>query len=441
MPQQSTFMRRLRAFVGLPHDNGHFTCHPENLEKGERLKVRGVVKRDSQDRAYVDRSESAWQEVDRDGFLDLEKGLTSDTHLADVQRTTIDSRLSEVEEKVWRATNAAEGDEMALSISFGEDIWHLLTVDLSIAKLLVLEATVELFMIVSFAMLMFLVDIAEGFTDDQTKAELFRSKLLLGLTAVRLSTDSIFGWEGRRASSGIEVAILALQGWFHWILLSVAGAVIVARALKPLRQVIFAPDACLSDRDLSVRMQVIRHSTVTLYNLQFTMNLVAAGGKGFNLPISVPTLARWTSAMPLTIKHEVDENSPLHPSQVLLQSLMYVRVSMSATDNHGIPVNAGIVYYDPHSFFAQRSAFWGAFAKQGFLFPRLLRGKSFCDKMRMFRDERMIMITPKTLPMLICNLDNMPRTQVDEKATKALAPYQHSNAVNKVVTFEGGRPE
>ena len=114
---------------------------------------------------------------------------------------------------------------------------------------------------------------------------------------------------------------------------------------------------------------------------------------------------------------------------------------MSATDNHGIPVNAGIVYYDPHSFFAQRSAFWGAFAKQGFLFPRLLRGKSFCDQRDVPRSRRMNMITPKTLPMLICNLDNMPRTQVDEKATKALAPYQHSNAVNKVVTFEGGRPE
>ena len=35
------------------------------------------------------------------------------------------------------------------------------------------------------------------------------------------------------------------------------------------------------------------------------MNLVAAGGKGFNLPILVPTLARWTSAMPLTIKREL----------------------------------------------------------------------------------------------------------------------------------------
>ena len=198
--------------------------------------------------------------------------------------TTIDSRLSEVEEKVWRATNAAEGDEMALSISFGEDIWHLLTVDLSIAKLLVLEATMELFMIVSFAMLMFLVDIAEGFTDDQTKAELFRSKLLLALTAVRLSTDSIFGWEGRRASSGIEVAILALQGWFHWILLSVAGAVIVARALKPgfwlskqiyrsQRRVPLRPRLDFTDQRRS------RTSTVTLYSPLQTVHHEPRGGR------------------------------------------------------------------------------------------------------------------------------------------------------------------
>ena len=126
-----------------------------------------------------------------------------------------------------------------------------------------------------------------------------------------------------------------------------------------------------------------------------------------------------------------DENSPLHPSRGLLQYLMYIRVSMSATDNHGIPVNAGIVYYDPDSFFVQRPAFSRAFAKQGYLFPRLLRGKKFCDQMRMFRDEQMNMIKPETLPMLICDLDNMPRTKVDEKATEALAPYQHSNAVPK----------
>jgi hypothetical protein len=55
----------------------------------------------------------------------------------------------------------------------------------------------------------------------------------------------------------------------------------------------------------------------------------------------------------------------LHPSQGLLPTVMYIRVSMSATDNHGIPVNAGIVYYDPDSFFAQRPAFSGAFAKRG----------------------------------------------------------------------------
>ena len=43
---------------------------------------------------------------------------------------------------------------------------------------------------------------------------------------------------------------------------------------------------------------------------------------------------------------------------------------MSATDNHGIAKNAGIVYYDPHSFFAQRGrAFWGELAKQDFRPP------------------------------------------------------------------------
>ena len=99
MPSPSNFTRRLRAFLGLPHDNGHFTCHPENHEKGERLKRPGVVKRDSQDRSYVDWSESAWREVDRDGFLDLEKGVTGEIHFADIQRKTIDSRLSEVERR------------------------------------------------------------------------------------------------------------------------------------------------------------------------------------------------------------------------------------------------------------------------------------------------------------------------------------------------------
>lgn len=74
----------------------------------------------------------------------------------------------------------------------------------------------ELANIVFFAVIMFAVDILEGSAtgDEALPARLFRSKLLLSLTVVRLSTDTIFGWTGRRASSGAEVAVLAFQGCF-----------------------------------------------------------------------------------------------------------------------------------------------------------------------------------------------------------------------------------
>ena len=114
-------------------------------------------------------------------------------------------------------------------------------------------------------------------------------------------------------------------------------------------------------------MQAIRHSTVTLYNLQFTMNLVAKGGKAWTLPVSVHARevdvrdaadhqARNRRELAAASEPRPPPASDVHPC------------SMSA-DGHGIPVNAGIVYYDPDSFFVKRPAFSRAFAKQGYLFP------------------------------------------------------------------------
>ena len=37
----------------------------------------------------------------------------------------------EAEEKIWGQVVTMEGDEMKLSVSMAEDIWHLLTVDLN----------------------------------------------------------------------------------------------------------------------------------------------------------------------------------------------------------------------------------------------------------------------------------------------------------------------
>ena len=57
----------------------------------------------------------------------------------------------------------------------------------------------------------------------------------------------MYGWEEKTPSTKPEIIVLALIGWFHWLLLSVAGAIIVTRALKPLQQVAFAPDAIMND--------------------------------------------------------------------------------------------------------------------------------------------------------------------------------------------------
>ena len=77
--------------------------------------------------------------------------------------------------------------------------------------------------------LLTLVAAAEGASLDST---LFGEKLLLSFTTVRISTDSVYGWEEKTPSTKPEIIVLALIGWFHWLLLSVAGAIIVTRAVE-----------------------------------------------------------------------------------------------------------------------------------------------------------------------------------------------------------------
>ena len=232
MPRTSAFKRALRRLIGLPHERGIYTRHPEFNPR----KARGRLERDpaTGQTRYV-------PEDAEDGFADLERGdvRSHDT----LPRTGIDAPLALLEEKVARISAAGEGDETELSVSLAEDVWHLLTVDLPVSRLLLLEVALEACVIVVFAATLCAVDIAERSTEGggEKPTELLREKLLLSLTAVRLSTDSIFGWAARAPSSGTEIFVLAALGWCHWLLLSVAGAVIVARALKPLRQVVFSP--------------------------------------------------------------------------------------------------------------------------------------------------------------------------------------------------------
>ena len=76
---------------------------------------------------------------------------------------------------------------------------------------------------------------------------------------MRISSDSIFGWKEREPSTGPEVFVLVVGGWLHWLLLNVAGAIIVSRALLPHRQVVFAHTATIdTDKELAIRLTLGR---------------------------------------------------------------------------------------------------------------------------------------------------------------------------------------
>ena len=108
-----------------------------------------------------------------------------------------------------------------------------------VMRVLYLELAVETVVIVAFAVVLWLLAIAEkqeGADAVGPEWTAFSTKLALSLSSVRLNTDSIFGFKPRPVSSGTEIMVLVIEGWFHWLLLQVAGAIIVSRALLPHRQ-------------------------------------------------------------------------------------------------------------------------------------------------------------------------------------------------------------
>ena len=178
MPHTSALTRVLRRLVGLPHERGIYTRHPEF----NRRKSRGRLEHGADGQTRFVPEDSV------DDFADLERG---DAHVRSHDtrpRTGIDAPLALLEEKVFRMGAAGEGDVTELSVSLAEDVWHMLTVDLPVSRLLLLEISLEVCVIVSFAVVLLVVDIAESSTEDGADAPgaLLRGKLLLSLTAVSL---------------------------------------------------------------------------------------------------------------------------------------------------------------------------------------------------------------------------------------------------------------
>jgi len=399
-------MHLLRRLLGLPYKTGYYLDHPNvSMERGD-----GTFAMVDGNLTFTPGKGELMEEVaagkvtpingDSRRFAEFE-GL-------DVRPKFQGGVVHRAERDIHKATFAAEGDEGALSVSLAEDVWYLLTEDLSMWAVLRLEIALEVLVIVGFAILLTLASLAEAGGPDV--GDIFRGKMLLSLTSVRLSTDSIFGWQSKSASSGLEVAILAVQGWVHWLLLSLAGAVIVARALRPLQQVVFNPDCILTDDEVALRLQIIRPGKVELVNVHINLQVFVNGGRCHQLPLTngISGYAAWFGTAPMNIRHVIDENSPLradYPGGKL--GIYFIRVSLSATDSNGNPVSAFASYYHPDSFFMGMRDFREAFAARKVMPPRILQGVRWSDQMRRIRDKSTNKGTEGVgLPTWLVNIDN-----------------------------------
>ena len=405
-------MRLLRRALGLPYKSGYYYDHPRTSpERGDGTFT-------------VDNGNVIFTPKPKDGRHSpspaehVLSSVTSGKINCDSSRfaefTGLDERpkfqggvVQTADREIFKETFAAEGDEGALSVSLAEDVWFLLTEELSIWAVLRLEIVLEVLLIMGFALLLTVVSVVEhGVLGDGV----LRDKFLLSLTSVRLSTDSIFGWQARSASSGFEVFVLAVQGWTHWLLLSVAGAVIVARALRPLQQVVFNPDCILTDDEVNVRLQIIRPAKVDLLNVTINLQVFVTGGRVHQLSLTngIEGYGAWFGYAPMNIRHKIDSNSPLrddYPGGK--QGIYFIRVSLSATDSNGNPVNAFATYYHPDSFFMGMSDFRAAWAQRGIMPPRILRGVKWKDQMRRIRDRSTGKGTEGAgLPTWLVNVDN-----------------------------------
>lgn len=297
---------------------------------------------------------------------------------------------------------ALEGDVSIFSFGTIEDVWFKLVHETSWGNLIGGEIVLECVVIFICGLLLTLVQEIVG---DDTNDSSFKDNLLLALTTVRLSTDKIFGWQPTTASSPLEVYVLAVYGWAHWLLLSVASALIVARALRPARSGLFSPDCVVNDDSLQVRFMCLRNQMQNgmgfLYNLEFVMQGMTLGGQTTDMPLLRSKYATWRNGNNIiTLRHDVKkETSPFNENYPGgAQKVRDVFVTVSALDCDGNQVLMSAVYIDP-TLMADGTE------KKLRPYSRILHNHRFVDMYRMARHPETNDAATQE-PRFVCNLDN-----------------------------------
>ena len=297
----------------------------------------------------------------------------------------------------------------------------MLTVSFSFARVLVFELVAETMLVLCFALLLWGIAAYECARDaDFCGNASFGAKLALSLSSVRLSTDSIFGWQARTPSTTAEVLVLVAEGWLHWLLLTIAGSVIVARALLPHKQLVFSHTAVIdTDKELVVRLTLVRHGVVLL---QPSYRMQSLNTMGVYQDLPMKGIASGHAILPptcLTIRHVIDADSPLHSSNEAKRCISAVLLSVTATDAaSGAPVYAAISYINPdcpHPSISSQNV------------PKLSWGAKFMDMLDIAGDGT-----------IMCNMDNLSRVVSNEasgaSSTLSSAVARTSNAVAATIS-------
>ena len=387
-----TLERWVRAMAGLPSHNG-YRIHaesdiPEGVSLGSSWKGGRVAPEVWTPETDGDLERPKGQENDASGsFLYCRDGPFTPAMVT--RGTTFDAEgiATDAETTEW------DGDALAVTAGFAEDMWHVLTTELSWTKLLVMEVAAEVLLVLGFTVMLYAAaaaargDAAAEEDGALSGGDLFMSKLLLAFSTVRISSDAIFGWNARDESSAVEVSLVALLGWMHWLLLSLMSSLIVARALKPQQQLAFAPDCVVGLNtwagqrilELSVRCMVLRPwylKSLQNVELKLSMNV---GGVITTLPLKggisgIPFIAN--TRLPIVLRHVVDESSPIvHMIRGGLGN-MTVLAHIGAEDMSGHRMSQAVAYLHCESpLVAKRFA-------QGFAAQKILFGAKYRDQIR-----------------------------------------------------------
>jgi len=413
--------RLVRMLLGMPYSKGAYTpLNPDNSDTK-------VAKHVWDEAAADDTATPGSGSKVADEALDPDWDARSHRGLMDATMIGSGASMYDVRQSPDCTPDfILEGDQAFFSSGLIEDVWHVLTTELSWQKMLMLELLIEAVLVFTFALLLLLASLLTDTSQMDASPparDVFLSKLLLAFSTVRISSDAIFGWTPREQSSPAEIVLVALLGWLHWLLITVASALIVGRALKPQQQLAFAPDCTISTinydgrrvLELSVKVAVLRswHYNV-LQNIEFKLE-VARLGDGACFPLAlkggITGFPQMQTTVPLYLRHVVDENSPIMHNGGP-EKMFFVMAHVSAEDTFGTRISESTRYCNPDGPTPRR------FTAAGFSPRRILFGAKFVDQMRMLRKPDGT-LTP-SIPRGIINLDKFHHVKRDPEAQSIL---------------------